>query len=461
MKYFNLEYKQDIMPYNIFYEKLCTHDFVHLVGNNYNNNNNNNNHNNNEFDINKFENDINTIFSDKSHNFDQIMFHIPKIIDNEKEYICINDVNIIKKCKYNVDLKNFDRTLDKIKQIIIDKPPKTVYTDINYYLYASSNIEITYPNFQMVPSIIKTASLLDYAELFYSTFIGLSQYDARILSKKIEKSGFMSCYLCKTNIDYYKLWNPYSIYYGKSLRKNKDNMTIVTGFNKLNKTRSPKYHVYDYIEKSKQTLSIRQKMVIFLSKEFIKQVVDFRKSIGMELLTKIVEIDESDLYMIDQIDSIKNNTSKNVSPYNDPKYIMAVNSRYKYMENAIDKNYFNTDYFSWIDFSAGHIVEFPPNVYFSYNRIDKIRIAWIARYKNMHFTYNHQALGGGIFIGHKTTMKKYCKLHDKEFRKLMEKGYNINDDKLCFLIFEKYPELFDIYFASYGKLLVNIYSPIK
>ena len=115
----------------------------------------------------------------------------------------------------------------------------------------------------------------------------------------------------------------------------------------------------------------------------------------------------------------------------------------------IENNYFETDYFAWIDFSASHIVNIPENAIIKSFSYEKVRIAWIARYSNNEFVYNHHCLGGGIFTGHKEIMKELIKLHHIEFVKLMEMGYNINDDKLLFMIMEQNPYLFDTYFSDY------------
>ena len=53
-------------------------------------------------------------------------------------------------------------------------------------------------------------------------------------------------------------------------------------------------------------------------------------------------------------------------------------------------------------------------------------------------------------------MLELIKLHDIEFQNLMKLGYCINDDKMVFLIFEKYPQLFDMYVSGYKCLLTKI-----
>jgi hypothetical protein len=240
-----------------------------------------------------------------------------------------------------------------------------------------------------------------------------------------------------------------------------DNLTIVTGFLDIKINRPAKSNtanqIYNYIEKSRETLRIPQFMVIYCSEELIDNITKIREEYGLLNKTKIIKITLKDnLYMIDKIDIIRENVKKNNSPYDIAEYILAVNSRYSYIEDAIKNNFFNSDYFAWVDFSASHIVTFPPNKKITYSSHDKVRIGWIARYCNDKFIYNHHCLGGGIFVGYKEIMLELIKIHHKEFIKLMEMGYNINDDKLLFIIMEQNPYLFDTYYSDYKNLFIKL-----
>jgi len=244
-----------------------------------------------------------------------------------------------------------------------------------------------------------------------------------------------------------------------SLEKN--NITIVTGYLNIKINRPAKSNTinqtYDYIEKSRGTLQIPQYMVIYCSEELIEDVHKIREEAGLLNKTKIIKITlEDNLYMADKLDKIRENVAKNNPPYDIPEYILAVNSRYGYIQNAIENNYFNTDYFAWVDFSASHIVNIPPNKIIEPKSHDKVRIGWIARYSNNQFVYNHHCLGGGIFSGHKEIMMELIKLHHLEFVKLTEMGHNINDDKLLFIIMEQNPNLFDTFFSDYKNLFIRL-----
>ena len=241
----------------------------------------------------------------------------------------------------------------------------------------------------------------------------------------------------------------------------KNNLTIITGYLNIRIKRPAKSNTinqtYDYIEKSRGTLQIPQCMVIYCSEELINDVHKIREEAGLLNKTKIIKITLADnLYMADKLDKIRKNVAKNNPPYDIPEYILAVNSRYGYIQSAIENNYFNTDYFAWVDFSASHIVNIPPNKIIEPPSHDKVRIGWIARHSNNQFVYNHHCLGGGIFSGHKEIMMELIKLHHLEFIKLMEMGYNINDDKLLFIIMEQNPYLFDTFFSDYKNLFIRL-----
>jgi len=241
----------------------------------------------------------------------------------------------------------------------------------------------------------------------------------------------------------------------------KDNITIVTGYLNIKIKRPAKSNTanqtYDYIEKSRGTLQIPQYMVIYCSEDIIEDVIKIREEAKLLNKTKIIKITlENNLYMLDRLDKIRENVAKNNPPYDIPEYILAVNSRYGYLQNAIENNYFQTDYFAWVDFSASHIVNIPPNQIIQPKSHDKVRIGWIARYSNNQFVYNHYCLGGGLFSGHKEIMMELIKLHHSEFIKLTEMGYNINDDKLLFIIMEQNPYLFDIYYSDYKNLFIKL-----
>lgn len=427
----------------------------------------------------KINNNINDIYNICNiDNYDYILF-----LNNEK-MINLNDTLI----------NNFINILEKnenCNQILlqnIDEKCKTDILNIDNYDFFKLNIEkhffeYEYYYFEMIKYIINDKKnpfnkpdiniYIDYLKYTDNKYYNFNYFtiDNSIIKlnffKNINKFPIKHFTFYEKDIARYLIINNnYSLIYNIELirntqimnivkQQNYNNITIVTGFFNINKTGGKK-HSYDYLIASKKTLSIPQPMVIYASLDMIEKIKEFRKDY-MDI-TKIIEITEENLYMYIYKDIINENCKKNISPYNNYKYIMCVNARYNYLRDTIKNNYFNTEYICWIDFALNHIVEMNDFKIF-YNNPDKIRIAWIGRLNKNIFTYNHKCLGGGIYCGSMNSMLKLIELHDAEFIKLMNLGYNINDDKLLFIIFEKYPELFDIYFSSYGMMCnkINIY----
>lgn len=245
---------------------------------------------------------------------------------------------------------------------------------------------------------------------------------------------------------------------------NTKQVTVVTGFLDMKITRVPKKptQVYDYIDRCVSTLQLDLPMVIFISEEWEELVRQHRG----DRPTHIIRVTAEDMYFWDRREDIEAATQKNIPPYDNQYLLMLVCARYNYLRRAIELNIFQTDHFAWIDFSAGHIVDFPTKdrdkvrLFRSILQTpyDKIRIAWIARYQKdtKTFKFNHNAMGGGIWGGHRTAILNLIEKHNRLFMLLLDAGYVINDDRLLFLLFEKYPEMFETYFSSYGNLLLKL-----
>ena len=414
------------------------------------------------FDLKSLESDLTSA--------DYVIYIDDDWIFNKKIYI--NDyVKLLERDQYqqiffNKNINNYKQfdyddqyyVFDSIKQIFLDQNNKfknnnkEVLDSHDYanHEYANSSFKVNndyvyWPHFKLLPSVINSKIFKLKSEkplcrnLYLEKYFANSYLSAGYKSHSIDNVKDK----CVKNETIYKK------------EDNLNNITIVTGYISIKKTNFKK-HGYNYLEKSIPTLSIPQNMILFVSEDIIDHVTSIRTKLGLMQKTKIITVTEKDLYMYEHLGKISENVKKNNKIYNKAKYVMAVNVRYNYVRKAIKKNYFGSDYFAWIDFSANHIVEFPKNFKFSYNNVNKIRTSWIARYKKGKFHYNHKCIGGGIFMGHKDIMVEFIKLHDEFFLKCMNMGYNMNDDKLLWLIFEKHPELFNLYFASYGHMLHKI-----
>ena len=429
-EYFDMESIRDI---------ICEYDYVTYIDN--------------KFDI--YDNlkkyiDISINILNENKYINQVIFgkidnhvmHENKIIENNNVSFPIGASNFFK-------ISNDEwRRFELIKEIFNNKnnpyEKKKDYSNVNYVEYATHMFK-NITNFRLIPSLIRSSFVNATSEDCHLKICPHYEY---VYSINLEKKNFKSCYL---NFDIKQKEN-------KQENKNYENMTIVTGFLDLHINRKPKRpsQIYSYMDSSVYTLSIKQNMIIYVSEELVEHVTNVRKKLNLMNKTKIINVTINDLFMKDKSNKVFDNVKKNIVPYDNNYLLLLVNTRYNYLLDAINKNYFNTDYFAWIDFGAGHIVSIPQDINIGYTNKQKIRMAWIARFNKNQFKFNHLAMGGGVFIGHKEIMKEFIKLHNKEFELLLNSGYCINDDKLLFLLFEKYPYLFDTFFSGYEFLVKKI-----
>lgn len=367
----------------------------------------------------------------------------------------IGQSNIIKICNTLVNIPYYEPHVldepyiifDKIKSIFIPEEQKNPYSKIknaplNYDEYLMNKMAQN-TNFTLKPSILKTGFLNLDCDLIKVPYL------EDIYSLKLEEQNFKTCYLNEVNIG--KIPNTPVVRNSSGL-----NITLVTGYFNFGK-RAKKRGVskeYDYLESSIQTLNINHYMVIFVTSDTISHVTNIRKRNNMLHKTKIIDVSETEIYQYNRLEELNTLMKKNIPPYDSKYQILAVNSRYELVRRAIKLNPFNTDFYGWIDFGISHIVDIPENFRVRYTNHEKIRLGWIARKqkKTNTLNFNHKALGGGFFVGHKEILKIFIDLHDQEFNKLASLGYCINDDKLLFLMYEKYPSLFDVYCSGYANL---------
>ena len=399
------------------------------------------------FDINKFKNiihDYNYVIylNDKTnYDFKNIDNDINNSIDIIKNNINIEQL-LFNNFKYSIiDNKISNKKSDYYKnEITIFKVNNYIKNNINYLDYVKNNF-----NRLFLPSIIKTSLFFNEFE-FNETEHSEFNY---LLNKRINR------FVLNENI-FYNIVSTYN-----TINNINDDLTIVTGFIQLNEKKIQKYErqTYDYITSSIDTLKMNINMVIYVTKEIVEHVYNIRKQFNLLNKTKVIEININEfMYFYDKLNIVEENVNNNDHNYSSAKKILTVVSRYNYLKDSIENNYFKSKYFAWIDFGAGHIVNIPNDIIFNDNFENKVKIGWIARYnknKNM-FTYNYKSLAGGFFIGKKEIMTELIKLHKYYFELLMNYGYTINDDKLLFFIFENNPFLFKTYFTDYKHIIEKL-----
>ena len=372
-------------------------------------------------------------------------------VDIEKCIKIINDNNKIDQILfYNYEYVNINEKILQIDKEYIESQADILITykkdsikNINYVNYVNY-INKNFDKFFM-PSIINIKSLLNYKE----KLIDDEHYELNFLNKiKINKIHL--------NPNTYYTINKIN-YINNNIN---DNLTIVTGYIELYNKKINKYETqkYDYLNASESTLKININMIIYISTEKLySYVYEQRKKYNLLNKTKIILIKEEEyMYFYDDLNKVYENVKKNHINYSDAKKMLSVVSRYNFLKDTIYNNYFETEYFAWCDFGLSHVVKIPNNLNFTDDFNNKIKIAWIARFNNNTFEYNNKCLSGGFFIGKKNMIIELINIHYIYYKKLLDYGFTINDDKLLFLIFESNPHLFKTYFSVYADILNKI-----
>jgi hypothetical protein len=273
--------------------------------------------------------------------------------NNKISQILLSDIKMENKIiKYNFE-DEYD-IFELIKPIftknIINPYIKKNTTTPNLINYMNKQYDEFY-NFKLLTCVLDIRKIQDY-------FCVVPKSIGERMTKIYQKDNNYETFFYNINIEE-NLQNNNILDEQKIL--NKDDITLVTGYIFINK-KSLKKQKYDYLEHAIETLKIPKYMVIYVSQEYYSFVLNIREKFNLSNKTKIITITENDLYMFEKIDKIKKNCEKNIAPYNNPYQIIAVNSRYNYVQKSMENNFFNTRYFAWIDFSINHIVRIPPRI---------------------------------------------------------------------------------------------------
>ena len=229
-----------------------------------------------------------------------------------------------------------------------------------------------------------------------------------------------------------------------------------------------------YMEKGIETLKLKYPMVIFCDNttySIIKQIRD--KYITDDTLTKYIikNITDYNFYK-DNIDKIINNR-KDIEYYkgnrNTPSYYLVCMFKIIAISISKEKNFFNTNYYAWVDFGCSHIVRDFNNSIIKMldNPKPKITLCYIHyRTKNeMYILIN--TIGGfcGIAAAIFTLEKEYILDFYNNiftiFYELLNNNIGHAEEQILTLFYDKYPELCTINYGDYYSILTNYHDIIE
>lgn len=329
--------------------------------------------------------------------------------------------------------------------------PKNNEPSIDYSALALGQ-DLSIMSVRIEPSLFRSTALLLIIDS-----LRINRPSLSINGLHLARAGFSICAL-RNGVEEHKR----AFFCADQVTKNQ--LTVVTGFLEIPVPRNAKRpsQNYNYFEHCSPTLSLRHPMVVFGSTTACNLAKNIRSKAGLLEKTICIEIGIEDLERFEDFEMLKIASEKNISPYNNPQFIVAVNARYELLNKAVSSNFFNTTHFAWLDFSASHIVKFPEDNILTPEVDDRIRAAWIARFNRQKktFLFNHKAIAGGLLIGHKETIPELTSQHRQSFNKLLSLGHCINDDRLLFAMLEQNPQLFHSSVCGYRSVIERLSRPL-
>ena len=146
------------------------------------------------------------------------------------------------------------------------------------------------------------------------------------------------------------------------------NIVITTAFFDLNakETRPAAKRLEKYIPNFEFIFSLKMDMVIYVDPHLAPLFKEGREKYGNLDRTKIMERTYEDLwwskYESGLKECIKRNPILNCDVKKDTPAYMIINwSKFLLVRETIEKDYFNSDYFFWIDAGIKHVARIPEN----------------------------------------------------------------------------------------------------
>lgn len=149
-----------------------------------------------------------------------------------------------------------------------------------------------------------------------------------------------------------------------------------------------------------------------------------------------------------------------------PMYIILNNSKFDFIERAIQINYFESKYFMWMDFGINHVAEDVNKIHQWILYIpDKIKQICINPYVEndnpkdlFHNIFHHTA--GGLFTGSSENLLEYGRLFKMKTEKIYQEDWYQIDEAVMTMVQRENPHLFEFYYGDYQGIIANYMEPV-
>ncbi len=248
-------------------------------------------------------------------------------------------------------------------------------------------------------------------------------------------------------------------------------VTLVTSLYNINRSSLDGRTWNEYLEWFAKTLKLKSPMVIFVDEDLVEFVQENRGNLPTNIIEQSLE-EIPYYYLKDRMDEVLNSEEYKLK-ISDPTriecrsslYNIIQYSKFKWLKNVAEKNYFNSDYFLWVDAGLSRFFydinlnnPYPgENAQESLLEIkDRILIQVFLSYypelanaKEMVDDYlkdNRSYIMGGMFGAGKESINKLCKIIDEVLEKMLSENIVNNEQIALGYLYKKYPEFFVEFF---------------
>jgi len=261
-----------------------------------------------------------------------------------------------------------------------------------------------------------------------------------------------------------------------------DTVTFVTAFFQVRKKENNPFwndkenkhfiHTDVYLDKSKYLLETPIQLVIFTEPEFLPKIQARRPA---HLPTKYIVYDFEDLPLWHLYEKMKENNKKNPISNLDPNkftplYHLLINHKTIWVQQAIQWNPFQSEYFGWIDFRAFGLSPIERTEFMGFkfhsHLVHQMQMAYTSldevKNKKEYYKCMRGKVSATFWVGHHMNLYRFCQLANQEFIKAVnEFEYSPTEEMVYGVVAAENPSLFHPYFGDYIDALSNFNAPIR
>jgi general stress protein CsbA len=222
------------------------------------------------------------------------------------------------------------------------------------------------------------------------------------------------------------------------------------------------------MEHCKNTLKIDNPMVIFCDKK-TKPLLEGIRRANSKGPTIYIEknIDDYDYYKLNWpiINENRKNSSHYINSRTTPSYFLTVMFKVMAFQIAHTKNYFNSEYFVWVDMGCGHVIG--DSLIDDVNKIienprPKITVLYI-HYRSSEELEDMDTMcdmgicgiAATVFSIEASYVNRFYSTMWSIFYEQLARGIGHTEETIMTYCYERKPELFNLYYGDYYSLVTN------